>query len=76
MELVARALEGDRDAWSVIWDEHGPRLHAYARRLLSNPYDVDDVVADTFVSAAEHLAELRDPSSLRPWLYAICRRHV
>ena len=76
MELVARALDGDRDAWAEIWDEHGPRLHAYARRLLSSPYDVDDVVADTFVSAAEHLPELRDPSALRPWLYAICRRHV
>lgn len=76
MELVARALEGDRDAWAAIWDEHGPRLHAYARRLLSSPHDVDDVVADTFVSAAEHLSELRDPEALRPWLYAICRRHV
>ena len=76
MELVARALEGDRDAWAEIWDDHGPRLHAYARRLLSSPHDVDDVVADTFVSAAEHLGELRDPTALRPWLYAICRRHV
>jgi RNA polymerase sigma factor (sigma-70 family) len=76
VELVARAVDGDRNAWAEIWDEHGPRLHAYARRLLSSPYDVDDVVADTFVSAAEHLAELRDPAALRPWLYAICRRHV
>lgn len=76
MELVARALAGERQAWAEIWDLHGPRLHAYARRLLSDPFEVDDVVADTFVSAAEHLGELRDADALRPWLYAICRRHV
>lgn len=75
-QLVARALAGEREAWAGIWDLHGPRLHAYARRLLNDPYDADDVVADTFVSAAEHLGELRDAEALRPWLYAICRRHV
>jgi RNA polymerase sigma factor (sigma-70 family) len=76
VDVVGRALAGERQAWAEIWDEHGLRLHAYARRLLSNPYDVDDVVADTFVTAAERLADLRDPAALRPWLYAICRRHV
>lgn len=76
MDVVARAVAGDRSAWEQIWDAHGPRLHAYAVRLLRNQHDADDVVADTFVTAAEHLAELRDPDALRPWLYAICRRHV
>jgi RNA polymerase sigma factor (sigma-70 family) len=76
VELVAQALAGDRDAWAGIWDLHGPRLHAYARNLLGDEHDANDAVADTFVSAAEHLAELRDPEALRPWLYSICRRHV
>ena len=75
-ELVAAALAGDRSAWAGIWDLHGTALHSYAWRLLGSDHDAQDVVADTFVSAAEHLAELRDPDALRPWLYAICRRHV
>ncbi len=75
-ELVRRAAEGDREAWALIWDAHGARLYAYARRLLSDEHDAADAVADTFVTAAEHLGELREPERLRAWLYAICRRHV
>ena len=74
--LVARALAGDRSSWAQIWEAHGAGLHTYARRLLSDEHDAADAVADTFVSAAEHLADLRDPALLRPWLYSICRRHV
>ncbi len=75
-ELVAAALAGDRSAWAGIWDLHGTKLHSYAWRLLGSEADAQDVVADTFVSAAENLHQLRDPDQLRPWLYAICRRHV
>ena len=75
-ELVEAALAGDRSAWAGIWDLHGPKLHSYAWRLLGNDHDAQDAVADTFVSAAENLHQLRDPEQLRPWLYAICRRHV
>jgi RNA polymerase sigma factor (sigma-70 family) len=75
-ELVDAALAGDRSAWSGIWDLHGAKLHSYAWRLLGNDHDAQDAVADTFVSAAENLHQLRDPDQLRPWLYAICRRHV
>ena len=75
-ELVAAALAGDRSAWAGIWDLHGSKLHAYAWRLLGSDADAQDAVADTFVSAAENLHQLRDPEQLRPWLYAICRRHV
>jgi hypothetical protein len=66
VELVEQALAGDRQAWAGIWDLHGPRLHAYARNLLGHEQDANDAVADTFVSAAEHLAELRDAEALRP----------
>jgi RNA polymerase sigma factor (sigma-70 family) len=75
-QLVAAALAGDRSAWAGIWDLHGPQLHSYAWRLLGNDADAQDAVADTFVSAAENLHQLRDHEQLRPWLYAICRGHV
>ena len=74
--LVDRAARGDRGAWAAIWDEHAPALHRYARRLLDQDSDAADAVADTFVAAAEHLGQLRDPLALRPWLYSICKRQV
>jgi RNA polymerase sigma-70 factor, ECF subfamily len=38
--------------------------------------DADDLAQDVFVVAFEKQNHLRDPSSIRPWLYGICRRVV
>jgi len=41
--------------------------------MLREPADAADAVQDTFVIAAAKLAQLRDPSKLRTWLYAVAR---
>src|SRR5689334_19614061 len=41
--------------------------------MLRQREDAADAVADTFVTFAEKLPQLREPDRLRPWLYAIVR---
>jgi len=48
-------------------------LYGYCRSLLSDPAEAADAVQDTFVVAVARLPGLRDPSRLRPWLYAVAR---
>jgi len=48
-------------------------LYGYCRSLLSEPADAAGAVRDTFVVAQVKLPLLRDPSRLRPWLYAVAR---
>jgi RNA polymerase sigma factor (sigma-70 family) len=72
-EIVAAIVAGDATALTVAYDYHAAALHAYCRSALSEPADAARAVQDTFVVAAFKLAELRDPSRLRPWLYAVAR---
>lgn len=72
-DLVADVLAGDRAAFAAVYDRYCDRLYDFAHSMLRSPEDASDAVADTFVTFAEKLPQLREPDRLRPWLYAIVR---
>jgi len=72
-ELVGLVLQADRDAFAVVYDRYGPKLYDFAYSMLRQREDAADAVADSFVTFAEKLPQLREPDRLRPWLYAIVR---
>lgn len=72
-DLVASLRAGDRTALAAIYDRHGTGLYAFAVRTLGSPDDAADACQDAFVLALQRIDQLRDPSRLRPWLYAIVR---
>ena len=72
-ELVAGVLAGDRDAFAEIYDRYADRLHDFCWSVLRDREEAADAVQDTFVLAAQRLAQLNDPERLRPWLYAVAR---
>lgn len=48
-----------------------PRLRRYARALIGNRPDADDLVQDTVERALNKLALWRGGSDMRPWLFGI-----
>ncbi len=74
--LVARALRGDAAAFSSLYLRHARYIAGVARRLLGRDSEVDDVVQETFITAADKLATLRDPDQFRPWLSTIAVRRA
>ena len=72
-ELVAAAVGGDRAAFAAIYQRYVDRVHGFAYSFLRSSSDAADATQDTFVRAAEQLGNLRDPSKLRSWLFAIAR---
>ena len=79
-DLVAAVVAGDPAALAAAYDQFAPALYGYCRSLLSEPASAAGAVRDTFVVAEVKLQLLRDPSRLRPWLYAVarneCRRRL
>ncbi|MEZ5092157.1 sigma-70 family RNA polymerase sigma factor [Nocardioides sp.] len=73
-QLVICVLDGDREAFAEVYERYSDRLFDFAVGMLRNREDAADAVADSFVTMAERLEQLRDPSRLRPWLYAVVRR--
>jgi RNA polymerase sigma-70 factor (ECF subfamily) len=83
--LIGAAIDGDRDAFTVIVDRYGPRLHRYARAALPDAGAADEAVQDAFVAAWKGLDAFRAESTLRTWLFSILlnkindhrrRRHI
>ena len=74
--LARRAGLGDRDAFAVIVERHGPALYRFTVRLLENRSDVEDTIQETFLDAWKGLAAFRGESSLPTWLFALARHRV
>ncbi len=72
-ELVTGVLAGDREAFAAVYDRYADRLHDFCWSVLRDREEAADAVQDTFVLAAQRLAQLNDPERLRPWLYAVAR---
>jgi RNA polymerase sigma-70 factor (ECF subfamily) len=48
-----------------------PALRRYAKALLRNSQDADDLVHDTLVRALDNLLARREHAEVRPWLFTI-----
>lgn len=66
-ELVIRAREGDRDAFTELVARSIGRLTAAARMILRDEYAAQDAVQETFVHAWRSLPGLRDPDKFEAW---------
>lgn len=53
-----------------------PWAETFARRLVKNPADVEEIVQDVLVSAILHLDRFEGRSSLRTWVYSLVRSSV
>ncbi len=65
---------------AAIYREFSGQIHTYAYHLLGNPEDADDITQEVFIRAYARLAQLRDQTSMRSWLYRIatnlCMDHL
>ncbi len=72
--LVERFLQGDERAFDRIYQRYAKQVGSIVYRLLGQDLDFDDIVQETFVTAAETMDRLRDRTRLRPWLLTIAVR--
>lgn len=67
-DLVVRAREGDRDAFSELAARSLGRLTAVARMILRDEYAAQDAVQEAFIEAWKSLPGLRDPDRFDAWM--------
>ncbi len=69
--LLARAREGDLDAFAEFVRLFERRVRAVLSRLLDDERDVDEAAQDTFVQAWRNLDRFRAEAAPFTWLYRI-----
>jgi RNA polymerase sigma-70 factor (ECF subfamily) len=71
--LVLRCQTGDRSAFGEIAQRYSPRLRHYLGSILCSDDSVDDLLQDLWLDVLRAIDSLREPQSLRPWLYRLAR---
>jgi RNA polymerase sigma-70 factor (ECF subfamily) len=69
--LLARAREGDLDAFADFVRLFERRIRAVLSRLLDDERDIDEAAQDTFVQAWRNLDRFRGEAAPFTWLYRI-----
>ncbi len=70
-ELLARHVDGNREAFAELVRRHQDRLWAVALRTLGDPEDAADALQDALVSAYRKADRFRGESAVTTWLYRI-----
>lgn len=70
--LVAACSVGDADALGALYDRHHAQVFRFVARLTrATDEDVDDLVQETFITAARVARHFEGRSSVRTWLLGV-----
>lgn len=79
-ELVIKAAKGDKAAFDRLYTLTRGGVWYTCISLLKNEENAKDIMQDTYLTAYEKLAELRNPASVQSWLNRIaankCRNYL
>ena len=68
VELVTRAQDGDRQAYSELYARFQPSVYAVALACLRDAQASQELTHDVLVQAFEKLSQLRQPAAFPGWL--------
>jgi len=70
-DLLARHVDGDRDAFGLLFTRHRDRLWAVALRTLGEPEQAADALQDAMISAFRRAGSYRGDAAVTTWLHRI-----
>jgi RNA polymerase sigma-70 factor (ECF subfamily) len=68
---VARARDGDSDAFRALVERHSRSVFRVAYRMTGNEHDAEEVVQDTFLRAYRQLHRFESRANFSTWIYRI-----
>jgi RNA polymerase sigma-70 factor (ECF subfamily) len=72
-ELMRRTQQGDKQAFSLIYERYSAPVLSYLYRMLGNVEDVESIGQEVFLRAFRFAPTYRYPQKLSTWLFTITR---
>src|SRR5439155_6164872 len=69
--VLARARQGDSDAFRALVERHSRSVFRLAYRMTGNEHDAEDVVQESFLRAYRQLGRFESRANFGTWLYHI-----
>jgi RNA polymerase sigma-70 factor, ECF subfamily len=70
-ELLQAHVDGDTEAFGLLFARHRDRLWAVALRTMNNPEDAADALQDALISAFRRAGGFRGEAAVTTWLHRI-----
>ena len=74
IDLVARARDGDVQAWDALVERYAPLIWSICRKYRLGRADADDVGQSVWLRLVDQLGKIREPAALAGWLATTTRR--
>jgi len=72
-DLMRRTQEGDKQAFSILYERYSSSVLSYLYRMLGNVEDVESVGQEVFLRAFRFAKTYRYPQKFSTWLFTITR---
>lgn len=72
-ELAARSMQGDKEAFTDLYERHFDRVYDFVLRLTRNEAEAADVAQDTFMKLLSGQSPRPPQVSFRAWLLTVAR---
>lgn len=69
--IAVKVQQGDIDAFGDLVARYEDKLKRYARKFLSRPEDIEDLVQDVFIKAYTNIQSFDSSLRFSPWIYRI-----
>lgn len=74
-ELVARARDGNHDAWAEIYTQFAPGIFRFCRRAMPSREDAEDATSEVFLKVRSKLEQYDASRPFNAWLYRVAANH-
>ncbi|MGB6877722.1 MAG: sigma-70 family RNA polymerase sigma factor [Candidatus Acidiferrales bacterium] len=74
-ELVARARDGNHDAWAEIYTQFAPGIFRFCRRAMPSREDAEDATSEVFLKVRSKLDQYDASRPFNAWLYRVAANH-
>jgi RNA polymerase sigma-70 factor (ECF subfamily) len=71
---MARAQDGDREAFHILFNDVGPLVTRFLRRRLSDHNQIEDVCQEAMIAVYKSRHTYEPERPFEPWLFAIVRK--
>lgn len=74
VQIIARVLAGNTSEFRTLVEQYHRPVLRFARNMIGNEHDAEDITQDVFLAAFDHLATYNSrQATLLTWLFTITR---
>jgi RNA polymerase sigma-70 factor (ECF subfamily) len=70
-QLIARAQQGDEEAFAALFEAHKRRVYSLSLRMTGNTAEAEDLTQEAFLQLFRKIATFRGESAFSTWLHRL-----